>query len=109
MDSTPGVHGGNGGGSDFLMLDMGMPSNGGNQAQDGYMQQELVQGQDTYITQRGTAIETIESTIAELGSIFSQLATMVAQQGDMVTRIDTDTEDIATNVGGAQRFVAALF
>lgn len=33
---------------------------------------------------------------------------MVAQQGDMVTRIDTDTDEIATNVGGAQRFVSSL-
>lgn len=55
------------------------------------------------MNQRSTAIETIESTVAELGQIFSQLATMVAIQGEVVTRIDADTEEIATNVSGAQR------
>jgi syntaxin 5 len=54
------------------------------------------------MTQRSSAIETIESTVAELGQIFGQLAQMVASQGEMVTRIDADTEDIATNVSGAQ-------
>lgn len=54
------------------------------------------------MSQRSSAIETIESTVAELGQIFSQLATMVATQGEMVTRIDNDTEEIATNVQGAQ-------
>jgi t-SNARE complex subunit (syntaxin) len=59
--------------------------------------------QDTYLNTRSTAIESIESTIAELGSIFQQLAQMVAQQGETVQRIDADTSDIANNVGGAQR------
>lgn len=60
--------------------------------------------QDQYLNQRSTAIETIESTVAELGQIFSQLATMIAVQGEQVTRIDADTEEIATNVSGAQGF-----
>lgn len=59
--------------------------------------------QDTYIQSRSTAIEQIESTIAELGQIFSQLATMVAEQRETVQRIDADTIDIASNVSGAQR------
>lgn len=50
--------------------------------------------QDNYITTRSTAIETIESTIAELGTIFSQLASMVAEQRETVQRIDADTVDI---------------
>lgn len=95
--------------SDFLALDFGGPSSGG--AQDGtgmpgqgFMQQELVQqqGDDQYLSQRSGAIETIESTVAELGQIFSQLATMVAIQGEQVTRIDADTDEIATNVNSAQ-------
>ncbi|GAA96134.1 hypothetical protein E5Q_02794 [Mixia osmundae IAM 14324] len=79
------------GSADFLALDMG----GGRASKD--------RQQDNYLGQRSTAIESIESTIAELGSIFSQLATMVAQQGETVQRIDADTHDIATNVQGAQR------
>ena len=59
--------------------------------------------QDQYLGQRATAIESIESTISELGQIFTQLATMVAQQGETVQRIDADTSDIANNVTGAQR------
>jgi hypothetical protein len=58
---------------------------------------------DTYIQSRSTAIESIESTIAELGQIFTQLATMVAEQRETVQRIDADTIDIASNVSGAQR------
>ena len=58
--------------------------------------------QDQYLSQRSGAIETIESTVAELGQIFSQLATMVAIQGEQVTRIDADTDEIATNINSAQ-------
>lgn len=94
--------------SDFLALDLGGPSD--NQlgaaegGQGGYMQMELAQqqGDDQYLSSRSTAIETIESTVAELGQIFSQLAHMIAVQGEQVTRIDADTEDIAANVSGAQ-------
>jgi syntaxin 5 len=59
--------------------------------------------QDNYIQSRSTAIESIETTIAELGQIFNQLANMVAEQRETVQRIDADTLDIASNVGGAQR------
>ena len=91
--------------SDVLALDLGGPTdNQLNNVEGGYMQQELAQqqGDDQYLSSRSTAIETIESTVAELGQIFSQLAHMVAVQGEQVTRIDADTEDIATNVTGAQ-------
>lgn len=59
--------------------------------------------QDMYMSQRGTAVEAIESTIQELGGIFAQLATMVAEQRETIQRIDADTEDISLNVSGAQR------
>ena len=64
---------------------------------------QLVQQQDRYLSQRGQAIESIESTIHELGSIFQQLAQMVSEQAETVQRIDANTDDIVTNVGGAQR------
>lgn len=97
-----------GGNSDFLALDLGAPSDSqlgaAEGGQGGFMQMELAQqqGDDQYLSSRSTAIETIESTVAELGQIFSQLAHMVAVQGEQVTRIDADTEDIAANVSGAQ-------
>lgn len=53
--------------------------------------QMMEEGQNMYIQQRGQAIEAIESTITELGSIFGQLAAIVSEQGEMIQRIDADT------------------
>lgn len=64
---------------------------------------EEAQPQNTYIQQRGEAIEAIEKTISELGSIFGQLAQMVSEQSEMIERIDANTEDVVDNVQGAQR------
>ncbi|KZV74911.1 snare protein SED5/Syntaxin 5 [Peniophora sp. CONT] len=91
---------------DMLALDLEAAENGTGQPNGGggaFMQMELVEQQDSYIQSRSTAIESIESTIAELGQIFNQLANMVAEQRETVQRIDADTIDIASNVGGAQR------
>ncbi|KLT41765.1 t-SNARE [Cutaneotrichosporon oleaginosum] len=84
-------------GNDFLALNIDGPQGGD------YMQTQLVEQQDNYIQSRSTAIESIESTIAELGQIFSQLANMVAEQRETVQRIDADVTDISANVSGAQR------
>jgi len=95
---------------DMLALDLhtaeervGMNGDGNPYSNGGYHQMQLMEQQDDYIQQRSTAITSIESTIAELGQIFTQLATMVAEQRETVQRIDADTIDIANNVGGAQR------
>ena len=61
------------------------------------------QSSNSYINQRGEAIEGIERTIAELGGIFGQLAQMVSEQGEQIQRIDANTEDVVDNVEGAQR------
>jgi syntaxin 5 len=78
---------------DFLALDI--DGDRGESGNSGYQQMQLVEQQDNYIQSRSTAIESIESTIAELGQIFSQLAGMVAEQRETVQRIDADTTDIA--------------
>ncbi|KAJ2932290.1 hypothetical protein H1R20_g4839, partial [Candolleomyces eurysporus] len=84
---------------DMLALDLDSAEEGaGNPNGSAFMQMQLVEQQDSYIQQRSTAIESIESTIAELGQIFTQLAHMVAEQGERVQRIDADTQDIADNV-----------
>lgn len=89
---------GGGGGGEFLALDMGQaPQN------DQYMQMVENGGSEAYMQQRSTAIESIESTISELGQIFGQLAHMVAEQRDTVQRIDSDVYDVADSVSGAQR------
>ena len=68
-----------------------------------HQQQLLIDQQDTYLDSRSSAIASIESTIAELGGIFTQLAEMVSEQRETVQRIDAHTDDIVTNIGGAQR------
>ncbi|CAO3613439.1 unnamed protein product [Mucor hiemalis] len=72
--------------------------------QDQQQQQQmlLIEQQDRRIDTRTNAMETIESTIAELGGIFQQLATMVAEQRETIQRIDQNTDDIEMNVMGAQ-------
>jgi len=58
---------------------------------------------NSYIQQRGEAIEAIERTISELGGIFGQLAQMVSEQAEQIQRIDANTDDVVDNVEGAQR------
>lgn len=93
--------------SDLLSLDPSSSSSAlgraGPQSEQQLLVMEEAQPQNSYIQQRGEAIETIERTIAELGGIFGQLAQMVSEQGEMVQRIDANTEDVVDNVEGAQR------
>lgn len=56
-----------------------------------------------YLQERSSAVETIESTINEVGNLFQQLATMVSEQGETIQRIDQNVEDIDMNITGAQR------
>lgn len=46
----------------------------------------LIDGNNTYHKDRYNAVETIESSITELGTIFRQLASLVAEQGEVITR-----------------------
>ncbi|KAK3028086.1 hypothetical protein RJ639_039377 [Escallonia herrerae] len=72
------------------------------QQQQNQQQQQLVPLQDTYMQSRAEALHNVESTIHELSSIFTQLATMVSQQGELAIRIDENMEDTLANVEGAQ-------
>ncbi|KAG8053188.1 hypothetical protein GUJ93_ZPchr0001g30899 [Zizania palustris] len=51
---------------------------------------------------RAEALQNVESTIHELSNIFTQLATMVSQQGELAIRIDENVDDTLANVEGAQ-------
>ena len=51
-------------------------------------QQQLVPLQDSYMQSRAEALHNVESTIHELGNIFTQLATMVSQQGEIAIRFE---------------------
>lgn len=68
--------------------------------------QTLLQFQDNsneYLEERANTMQTIESTISELGTIFNQLATMVQQQDEMIIRIDANVNDTLLNVEAAHQ------
>ncbi|KAH1057441.1 hypothetical protein J1N35_035506 [Gossypium stocksii] len=65
-------------------------------------QQQMVPLQDSYMQSRAEALQNVESTIHELGTIFNQLATLVSQQGELAIRIDENMDDTLANVEGAQ-------
>ncbi|XP_073000512.1 syntaxin-32-like [Typha latifolia] len=65
-------------------------------------QQQQLAVQDSYMQSRAEALQNVESTIHELSNIFTQLATMVSQQGELAIRIDENMEDTLANVEGAQ-------
>lgn len=58
--------------------------------------------QDTYLDSRAGALRQVESTITELGSIFQQLAHLVAEQGEVALRIDENVDDTLANVDAGQ-------
>jgi len=79
----------------------GLPthSRGGGQLQ---LQLAATQG-DAFLASRVEALAQVERTIAELGGIFSQLASMVAEQGELAVRIDDNLEETVANVESAQQ------
>lgn len=56
------------------------------QQQQQLQQQQMLERNDRRIESRTNAMESIESTIAELGGVFQQLATMVAEQRETIQR-----------------------
>lgn len=70
---------------------------------------QLVDQQDAYIQDRASTMETIESTIVELGTIFQQLATMVKEQEEQIMRIDTNVEESELNIEAAHGEILKYF
>lgn len=66
------------------------------------MLQQVVPRQENYTQSRAVALHNVESTISELSGIFTHLATMVAQQGELAIRIDDNMEESLANVEGAR-------
>lgn len=81
------------------------------QRQPAQQQQTLLYGNvsNQYVEERASTMQTIESTIVELGGIFNQLATMVHQQDEMITRIDTNITDTNMNVEAAHESLLRYF
>lgn len=77
------------------------------QQQSLMMEQEPLLGTDSRnLRARNTALGAIESTINELGTIYQQLAHLVAEQGETVQRIDFNIEDMNLNVLSGQNQLA---
>lgn len=71
-----------------------------------FQTQTLLQFEDQtnqYLEDRANTVQSIESTIVELGTIFNQLATMVHQQEEMITRIDSNVTDTMMNIESAHQ------
>uniref|UniRef100_A0A2N9HNT9 t-SNARE coiled-coil homology domain-containing protein n=1 Tax=Fagus sylvatica TaxID=28930 RepID=A0A2N9HNT9_FAGSY len=66
------------------------------------MLQQVVPRQENYTQSRAVALHNVESTIAELSGIFTQLTTMVVQQGELAIRIDDNMDESMANVEGAR-------
>jgi syntaxin 5 len=62
-----------------------------------------------FLEERANTMQSIESTIVELGTIFNQLATMVQQQEEMITRIDANVSDTVMNVEAAHESLLRYF
>ncbi|KAH0480749.1 MAG: uncharacterized protein KVP18_001834 [Porospora cf. gigantea A] len=73
--------------SPFMDLETGAPQ-----------QQALENPASAYHQARVEGVEHIQRVLAELGQIFSRVATMVAQQEEMVTRIDADADLTMSNL-----------
>lgn len=64
---------------------------------------------DSYVAQRAETMHNIESTIVELGGIFQQLAHMVKEQDEAVTRIDANIQDAELNIEAAHSQILKYF
>eukprot|EP00741_Cyanophora_paradoxa_P001773 tig00000073_g1719.t1 len=94
-------------GRNDLVLDFGGQGGSGGAGPSGFggalASQQL---QSKYYDSRASAVESVESTIVELSTIFQQLATMVSEQGELVERIDSNVDDLANNVEQGQNQLA---
>ncbi|KAJ3331660.1 hypothetical protein HDU76_002575, partial [Blyttiomyces sp. JEL0837] len=93
-------------GTGDVVLDFGGDGGGGSGGMQQQQQQQLMypgqQGANMeYIESRAQAIESIESTIAELGQIYQHFAQILAGQREMIQRIDDNVQDVEMNVTGA--------
>mmetsp|Transcript_32355 Transcript_32355/g.53551 ORF Transcript_32355/g.53551 Transcript_32355/m.53551 type:complete len:347 (+) Transcript_32355:131-1171(+) len=64
-------------------------------------QTQLVSATSTYLESRAHAVDSVQSTLVELGAIFEQLAMIISEQGAMVKRVDEETEITLTNTNAA--------
>jgi len=66
------------------------------------MPQNALMTQERYVSNRTDAVVSIERTITELQGIFSQLANLVQEQGELINRIDHNVIETGDRVDAAQ-------
>lgn len=62
------------------------------------MSQLLIPTANSYLSDRANAVSQIESHIAELGTVFQRLASMVNEHGELVQRVEDNVEDAHDNI-----------
>ncbi|KAK7103417.1 syntaxin-5-like [Littorina saxatilis] len=72
-------------------------------------QMQITEETDSYIQERADTMQSIETTIVELGTIFTQLAHMVKEQEEMVQRIDSNVDDATLNIESAHSEILKYF
>jgi syntaxin 5 len=71
-------------------------------AKNQYKQQLLLMDeQDNFVRDRANAMESIEQTIVDLGTIYQQLATLIKEQDEVIQRIDHNVDETEMNVSAA--------
>lgn len=70
---------------------------------------QLIDEQDAYVRNRAETMQNIESTIVELGTVFQRLATMVKEQEEMVSRIDSNVDNAELNIEMAHGEILKYF
>ncbi|KAG8457822.1 hypothetical protein KFE25_005091 [Diacronema lutheri] len=75
-------------------------------AQQAQMQEMLP---SNYLESRALAVESVQSTIVELGTIFQQLQSVVAEQQHLVERIDAQVDETVMTVDSTQRQLLRLY
>jgi hypothetical protein len=84
-----GGGGGGGGGGGDTMLPVGSPAPDFSAVTQGQLSRDT---ELQYLNSRAQDVAGLESTISELGALFSRLASVVVEQGAQVERIDSDLE-----------------
>eukprot|EP00116_Pleurobrachia_bachei_P007313 sb/3467575/ len=75
----------------------------------GYESQQMVESQDTYLHEREKNIVQIYSKIEELGQMMTRLSTMISEQGETISLLDTNVTDIQLNVEAAHSELLKYF
>jgi len=96
----------------YNMVSAPQPTTGGSMPSMQLQQQELLLApvaSQEYYQGRQQAVNEVEKTIGELGSLFNRLATMIHEQQELVERIDDDVENAIDNSNRAQALLMKAY